>query len=272
MYEYELEALPELEGEYEGEWEYEDEAEAFFGRLANLARQAAQSPALRRIGLTAARTALRGLGDVGGALGSSVSGQQGAAMGRQLGGQAGRYLSGLLPQREFEGEDEYEDEYEANPIARVYPGVLMEHLGHAAAEAESEAEAEAFIGALVPLAARLIPRAAPAIMRAAPGLVRGLAGATRALRRSPTTRPLVRTLPTVVRRTAANIARQSVQGRRVTPQSAVRTLARQTAQVVGSPRAAVQAYQRSCALDRQYHRTASATPQPRAQRCPQCGR
>jgi hypothetical protein len=262
MYEYELEATPQLEWEYEGEWEgeyegewegeYEGETEAFFRRLAGLAQRAARSPALRRVGLTAARTALRGLGDVGGALAGSG--------GRQIGAQAGRYLSGMLPQREgeYEFEDEYEEEgeYEVNPIRRVYPAALMEHMGHAAAEAESEAEAEAFIGALIPLAARAIPRAAPSIMRAAPGLVRGLAGAARTLRSSPTTRPLVRALPTVVRRTAATIARQSAQGRPVTPQQAVRTLAQQTARVIGSPQAATQAYRRSCALDRRYHQQA----------------
>lgn len=256
MYEYELEAPPQLEWEYEGEWEgeYEGETEAFFRRLAGLAQRAVRSPALRRVGLTAARTALRGLGDVGGALAGPS--------GRQIGAQAGRYLSGMLPQREFEGEYEFEDEYEfegeyeANPIRRVYPAALMEHMGHAAAEAESEAEAEAFIGTLIPLAARAIPHAAPAIMRAAPGLVRGLAGAARTLRSSPTTRPLVRALPTVVRRTAATIARQGAQGRPVSPQQAVRTLAQQTARVIGSPQAATQAYRRSCALDRRYHQQA----------------
>src|SRR5438132_9262300 len=99
-------------------------------------------------------------------------------------------------------EGEYEWEAEANPIRRVYPDALMEHLGHAAAEAATEAEAEAFIGALVPLAARLVPRVAPMIMRAAPNLIRGVSRATRVLRANPATRPLVRAIPTVVRRTA----------------------------------------------------------------------
>jgi hypothetical protein len=164
-----------------------------------------------------------------------------------------------LPQREFEGEfegeweGEWEEEYEVNPIRRVYPAALMEHMGHAATTATSQAEAEAFIGTLVPLAARLLPRAAPALTRAMPGLVRGLAGVARTLRSNPSTRPLLRTLPTVMRRTAASIAHQSAQGRPVTPQAAVRTLARQTAQVVGNPRQATQAYRHSRAIDRRFH-------------------
>src|SRR5690349_4074394 len=74
------------------------------------------------------------------------------------------------PEAEWELEGESEAELLVNPIRRVYPDAMMEHFGHAAAEARSEAEAEAFIGALIPLAARLLPRVAPVIMRSAPGL------------------------------------------------------------------------------------------------------
>ena len=276
MLEYELEY--ELEGEWESEWEGEYEAEEFFGRLAALARRAAQNPTLRRVGLTAARTALGGLGRLGSAVGGQLGGAQGAALGQRLGGAAGRYLSGRLPQSEYEyeyegefegeyeGEFEWEFEEELNPIRRVYPDALMEHLGHAATEAESEAEAEAFIGAMIPMAARLIPRVAPTIMQSAPQLIRGLAGVTRMLRRRPATRQLVRTLPQVVRRTAASLARQTAQGRPVTPQAAVRTLAQQTARVIGNPQQAVQAYRRSRALDQRHLRAvgpAAATVRPR---------
>jgi hypothetical protein len=269
MLEYELESEYEGEGEYEGEYEEEGEyeTELFFGRLAGLAQRAARSPALRRVGLAAARTALRGAGPIGGAIGGAP-GSAGARTGQRIGGQLGALLGSLLPQREYESEFEAE----VNPIQRVYPDVMMEHLGHAATEAESEAEAEAFIGALVPIAARLIPRVAPAIMRAAPQMVRGLTNVTRMLRRNPATRPLVRTLPTVMRRTAADLARQSAGGRPVTPQAATRALARQTARVIGSPQQCVQAYRRSQALDRRFHRAAAQREDAPAQAaCPNCG-
>jgi hypothetical protein len=263
MYEYEMEALPELEweGEGESEWEGEGESEEFFRRIGALARRAASSPALRQVGLRAARGALSGLGGVGAALGGAIGGGRGGALGRDLGGALGQHVSSWLPQQELEGELEFEaeGEWEVNPIRRVYPDALMEHLGHAAAEAESEAEAEAFIGALIPLAARLLPRAASAVMRVAPNLIRGAAGAARVLRSNPATRPLVRALPTVVRQTTASLARQASQGRPVTPQAAVRTLARQTAQVVGNPQRCTQAFRRSRALDRRYHRAAGPT-------------
>ena len=269
MWDYEVEALPELEGELE--WEGEEESEEFFRRIAGLARRAASSPALRRIGLRAARGALSGLGGLGAAAGGALGGSQGAALGRNLGSVLGRGLSGMLPQREWEFEEE--GEWEVNPIRRVYPQALMEHLGHAAAEAETEEEAEAFLGALVPLAARALP----SVMRVAPTLIRGVAGAARTLRANPATRPLVRAMPTVVRRTAQTLARQAQQGRPPTPQRAARTLARQTQRVISSPQQCAQAYQRSRALDRQFHRAAgpvaSATgreaslPPMRGQRC-----
>ncbi|MCG8346469.1 MAG: hypothetical protein MI924_01650 [Chloroflexales bacterium] len=226
MYAYELEALPELEDEYESEWEDEWEgdleSEQFFGALASLASRAIRSPTLRRAALSAGRAALKG----------------------------------LLSESEDEGEFEWEWEAELEMKRPVSTIAVMEHLGHCATKAKREAEAEAFIGALVPLAARLIPKAASALTRAAPHLVRGLSQATRTLRRNPQTRPLVRALPTVMRRTAANLARQSARGRRVTPRAAVRALAGQTARVVGNPRRCAQALRRSRALDRRYHRVA----------------
>lgn len=277
MYEYELEALAELEEESEGEFELEGEyeSEEFLRRVGALVRRLP----LRRVGLAAARSALGGLGQVGGAIGGAP-GSAGAALGTGIGSGVGAYLTGLLPQSEFEFEGEWELEGEVNPLRRVYPDALMEHMAHAAAESESEAEAEAFIGALIPMAARLIPRVAPAIMRAAPQLVRGVANVTRTLRRNPATRPLVRAVPTIVRRTAASIAQQASQGRRVTPQTAVRTLARQTASVLGNPRRCVRAVRRSHVLDRRHHRAvgpaAAAVPRRVAPRpampCAQCGR
>lgn len=211
----------------------ECETQECFRRLTGLARQATPAPALRRVALAAARTALRGSG-----LGSAP----GAARGR-------------VQQREGEGElpGQWGERYS---MRTIHPETLMEHLGHAAAEAESDARAEACVGAMIPLAARVVPQAAPALLRTAPPLIQGAAAVARALRRSPATRPLVRTLPTIVHRTAADLARQAARDLPVTPRAAVQTLARQTVRVLGSPQQCAQAWQRSRALDRRYHRTA----------------
>src|SRR6476619_924986 len=143
-----LDALPEFElgsyeeglapyGEFEHEGEYEDQE--FWSSLAGLARRAAQSPRLRRIGLTAARKAIDAIPDLAGSLGQPGAGTA-----------LSRNLAGLLPASEYEWESD--GEFEINPIAKVYPAAVMEHLGRAAAEAQDEAQAESFIGALVPLA------------------------------------------------------------------------------------------------------------------------
>ena len=183
----------------------------------------------------------------------------------------GGVISGLLGEGEFEGEEEYEDEFEyegeseyewegessgeamANPLRRVYPDAMMEHLGHAAAEAETEAEAEAFVGALVPLAAGLVKRAAPHVARATPHLVRGLSKVTHDLRRKPATRQLVRTVPTIAARTTRSLARQVAHGRHITPRRAIRTLAKQTAAVLRDPHTRHRVVRHARALDRNYH-------------------
>src|SRR5262245_6081394 len=275
-FENEFEWEGEWEGEYEGELEAEYEGEEFFRSLVGLARRGLQSPmlrragavaaraartlrpvgarlrpALRQAGLNLARTGLGQLGGIGGAIGGAP-GTPGSQLGSMVGGALGEFIGSFLPDSEFEGEWEFEGEM--NPLRRVYPDALMEHLGHAATVTESEEEAEAFIGALVPLAARMIPRIAPAVMRAAPQLVRGAANVTRVLRSNPATRQLVRTVPTIVRRTAASMAQQAAQGRQITPARAMQTLSRQTARVIGNPSQCVQVYRRSRALDRQHHR------------------
>jgi hypothetical protein len=159
-------------------------------------------------------------------------------------------------------------EGEVNPVRKWYPDAMLEHLGHAAAEAESEAEAEALAGSMIPLVARAVPNASSAILGATPGLVCGLAGVVRTLRRNPATKPLIRVVPAIVRRTAASIAKQASARGPVSPKSAVRTLARQTYQVLSSPKQATQAFRRSQHLDRHLH---GAPPSGTARRCQRCG-
>ena len=188
--EYEFEALPELGAgyaSYTSNLEGDRESEQFFGALANLARRGvgwltAPGSPQRQAALTLARQAInQGL----------------PALGQWGGGQAASWLGGLLPQQEYE----WEGEFEISPIRKIYPDAMMEHLGHAAAEAYGEAEAESLAGAMIPLAARVVPQAAPTLTRAMPAMVSGVAGVVRRLHRDPATRPLVRVVPTIVRRT-----------------------------------------------------------------------
>jgi hypothetical protein len=147
---------------------------------------------------------------------------------------------------------------------------MMEHLGELAAEAETEQEAaEHFLPligmaaskllpvaakALAPMARKALPRIAKAVTRVAPRLTRGIGKIARGLHRNPATRPLLRAVPRVARRTVGSIARQAARGRPITPRTAVRTLARQTQRVLGSPRLRRQALRHHHRMDRRFHR------------------
>lgn len=232
--EFEDEFEAECEGEGECEFEGEFEATRLFPQIGSLAGPTGlqRSPAQRQTAIMAARAVMRPPVQLG----------------------AGPLVRAAgLSEFEWEGEDEAL----LNPARRAaLAGPTMAHLGHAAARASSAAEAEAFLGALIPIAARLVPRLAPTVMRAAPGLIRGVANVGRTLLRSPATRPLVRAVPSIVRGTVANIARQVASGRPITPTTAVRTLAQQTYRTLATPQAASRAVRQTRALDRAYHQQA----------------
>lgn len=112
---------------------------------------------------------------------------------------------------------------------------MMEHLAAMAADSESEAEAEAFIGALVPMAASLIPKIAPRVAAAVPALARGAAKMAGQLWRQPGTRQMVKAVPTMVRRSMADLAARHAAGRPIRGVDVTRTLARHSVPVLRAP-------------------------------------
>jgi hypothetical protein len=165
-----------------------------------------------------------------------------------------------------------EAESELNPVRRWYPDAMFEHLAHRATEAETEDEAaEAFLPLIPLVAAKLLPlaaKAAPliakampkvmsAVSRVTPQLTRGVANVARTLHRTPATRRLLQTVPTIAQRAVGQIARQVAAGRPVTAQTAVRALAQQTARVLRQPTRVRRVMTRSRLLDRQLHRAIS---------------
>lgn len=210
----ELEALPELEEEFEGEEELEDEA-----------------------------------------------GLEGEGWLSAIGNIAGSLLG------EEEGEEELEGE--VSPVRRIYPDSMMEHLGQLAAEAETEEEAvEHFLPlvgmaaskllpvvakAIAPAAKRVIPKVARAVTKASPHLTKGIGKVARRLHRDPRTRHLLKVVPAIARHTVGSIAHQAARGRRVTPRTAVRTLAHQARRVLAHPRHRRHALQHHHRLERRFH-------------------
>jgi hypothetical protein len=177
------------------------------------------------------------------------------------------FLGSILGEGEGEYEDESEDE--VSPIRKIYPDAVMEHLGELAAESESEEEAaEHFLPligmaaskllpvvakAVAPMAKRALPKIARVLTKATPRLTRGIGNVAKVLHRHPQTRHLLRTVPGIARRTVGNLAHKAARGVRITPKSAVHTLARQTRRVLGTPRHRAQALRRHNHLERKFH-------------------
>src|SRR5262249_2583735 len=100
---------------------------------------------------------------------------------------------------------------------------LAEIMAEAASQEQNEAQAEAMMGAAV--ATVLSPRDRRALRRLLPHLVRGASVLTRILRRRRATRPAVRAVPTIMRRTVARLKRQVAAGQPVTRRAAGRAAA-----------------------------------------------
>ena len=226
-------------------YEYETgvQTEAFFESVATAARGGKRHGPLARTAMAAARAAL-------------IEGNKACA------GDA-----------ECEGEFEWEASpslfHQSFSLQEGVPAtMMMEHLGHSAAEAESNGEAFALLAPQLPmalkalpligkgigLAAKSLPKVASTFMKVAPKVMKGVEGAAKALRANPMTKPLVQALPNVVRQTTADIARQVGNGQQVSPQVAVRMFAKNTANVLGNPQRVMRAVNVSKRADQRVHR------------------
>src|SRR5262245_66348395 len=112
---------------------------------------------------------------------------------------------------------------------------MAELMASVAARTQSEAEAEAMIGAATSASLSRADRAS--LRRMLPHLVRGAAVLTRILRRRRITRPAVRAVPTIVRRTVVTLKRQAAAGQPITRRAAGRAAAVQVRRVLGNPSA-----------------------------------
>jgi hypothetical protein len=286
---YESELELELEGEMEGLGEFEQhegeqhefaqefeqpelahelEGEEFFGRIARgigrFARRAA--PILRSVARVAAPM-----------VGTAIGGPFGAILGRVASQALGE---GELEQHEWEQHElthefenpesahefeqhELEGEFEqhegaqeaAHEIAHheiAHHEALAEIMAEAASHEQLEAQAEAMMGAAVMTV--ISPRDRRALTRVLPHLVRGAAVLTRILRRRRITRPAVRAVPTIMRRTVSTLKRQAAAGRPVTRRTAGRAAAIEVRRVLGSPSACAAAIQQNVRASRRMRR------------------
>ncbi len=267
--ELESEFESEFEDEFENEYESEYEGEEFFGNMLGEGEEEYESdyeseafinpkklrgliqklrPILKKIALPAAR-----------AVGTAIGGP---AVGNTIGAIAGQMTQEGEYEYEFESEyeltSEFESEYEDEVAPQ--PDALAEALAAIASQVQSEAEAEAYTGAIV---IKIIPSKDASIRQIYPKLVKGAATLTRTLRKYSSTRPLVKTVPTIFARAGKTLARQAAQGKPVTTKTAARIVAGETRKVLGNPMTTAKAVVRSSRAAQRI-----AKPAPRRRREP----
>lgn len=150
----------------------------------------------------------------------------------------------LKRESEFEARAEAEYEFIAAPMSESE--VMMENLAYRAAESESEAEAEAFLGALVPVSARLFPKSSSQVINAiSPPLIEGVASLAKVLHKSPKARPLLRTVPYILQGTMRTLTYHAQEGKPLSQTTALRVLAANTAKVLDNQRQVAQVMKKS---------------------------
>jgi hypothetical protein len=244
--EHEHESEFEHEHELSGEFEHEFETEQFFGKIGKFFKKAA--PFLKKIAKVAAPI-----------VGTAIGGPFGAVLGKVASSALGEHELGEL-ESEFEHEHEFEHESEgeqemAHEITShelTHNEALAEVMAEAACREVHEGEAEAMVGAAA--ATIISARDRRALRRVLPHMVRGTAILTRILRRRRITRPLVRVVPTIVRRTIKDLKRQAANGAPITRRRLARAAAKQVRKVLGSPRACAAAVKRNIRVSRAYKR------------------
>jgi hypothetical protein len=229
--------LGEGEDEFEGEssFESEDEAEQFFGGLKKFLKKVPWKQ-IAKIAAPIVGTA------IGGPFGTALGGLASKALGE------GEFEDEM--ETEGEGEQEMVHEIAAHPL--THNEAVAEMMAEAASLEAHEGEAEAMVGAATLTV--ISPSDRRALRRVLRHLVRGSAVLTRILRRRRSTRPLVRAVPSIMRRTVKDLKRQAARGVPITRRHAARAAAKQVRRVLGSPRAAAAAITRNVKVSRAYQR------------------
>jgi hypothetical protein len=247
----------EFELESEGGWhelEMESELESgehFFKGIGSFLKKAA--PILKSVAKVAAPM-----------VGTAIGGPFGAVLGQLASSALGESeLESEFEMQEFEleleSESEMAHEQEQEALHEIANHELTEHeaiaemMAEAASQEQHEGQAEAMAGAAgVTVISPADRRALRAIL---PHITRGVAILTRILRRRRMTRPVVRAIPTIVRRTVKSLKRQAAAGTPITRRTAGKTAALQVKRVLGSPRLCAAAMTRNMKSSRAIRRS-----------------
>lgn len=147
---------------------------------------------------------------------------------------------------ELFGSNEFEGELAAHETA--HEAALTEVLAAEAAHTESESEAEALLGAALPITITIMG-GSRVLRTVQPTLAQANARLVRSIRRSGPSGPqLLRTVPSIQRRTVASLRAAQRAGQPVTPSLVSRVTAGQAARVLGTPHLCGRAIVRNTAI------------------------
>lgn len=192
------------------------EGDPFFGKIWNAAKKAAK---------VVAPIAKKFAPAIGSVIGGALGGPAGAAIGGKLGG--------FVKNMEAEDEGETEDELNAPVRVPATDDQLSEAMAAAAARS-TPLDASALGSALTVTIASRAPLPVKAVM---PVLAKAGSDVARRLAtsRDPRAKALIRTLPTIQKKTVATLTRKVQSGRPVTPRTAVRVMARHASRTLSNP-------------------------------------
>ncbi|NJM45843.1 MAG: hypothetical protein HC860_06420 [Alkalinema sp. RU_4_3] len=186
---------------------------------------------------------------------------------------AGKLTGALLQEAEMEvaqmeanlfGTNEAEAEVANAEVA--YEAALTEFLAAQAAESSNEAEAEAAIAATLPITITIMggKRALRSVM---PTMTQATGRLAKVLsQQGPVGKQLLRTIPTIQRRTIASLKAAARQGQPINSATAVKAMATATNRVLSNPQAVQKAVVRNAVI-----RQRTAPPNPRRMNMPSTG-
>jgi len=232
-------------GEFEndGEFEFEQDSGEFEGDEFSLG---GLWKAAKKVGSVVAPLAKKFAPQIGSVIGGALGGPAGAAIGGKLGG--------FVQQMEAEDEGESEDEMNASLDVPATEDQLAESVAVAASkgrpiDAQSlGSQITIFVGSRAPLPVKTV---LPVLSKASGDVARVLVS-----HRDPRARALVRTLPSIQRKTIATLAHKSRTGRPVTPRIATRVMAKHAQRTLSSPQAITKALANNAAKKRRLDRKA----------------
>jgi hypothetical protein len=178
--------------------------------------------------------------------GKTIGGAFGGPAGAMLGGKLGSFVGNLEDEElaGFEGYDgygDYEDESDSEDEMNAedfmdFEGEdedVAEYMADIAAKAPNPIDSGAMAGAITITIASKAPLQVKAV---SPTLSSGAARLTKLMKNNPATKPLVKVVPTIAKKTVATLAKKAAKGKPVTPTVAKRVMAKQAMRVLSNPR------------------------------------